>query len=171
MLTQTKGNHKVITGRLTMPVSFLLAAIFLSACAPGRYGSFEPNRDVNDSFNNHEVLPDYQYYYTGPQSRPNALLGVRKEYTLISEFWQSFSPTSEQLEDIVARMNDYYDLPVFGPYGAYIVNPNGERVGIWYSKFDYTPVKFEAHKIEIYTPNVFQLRRKEMQFLQNRSSP
>lgn len=171
MQRQTRSGDKVTVARLLRNFSILLLATTLWSCASGIYGNFEPNGELTDAFYNYEVLPEYNYYYTGPEASPIAILGVRKEYTLISELWQPFSPTHEQLGNIIARMNDYYDFPDFGPYGAYIISPTGERVAIWYSRIDYTTVRIEDHRIEIYTPDLFQYHNNSMKFLQLSDAP
>lgn len=136
---------------------FAAAALFviffaLPGCA-GNYGRIAKDNEVNQSFLNAEVKPDYNYYYTGPDGIPSAILRIREDYELVGDLWKRFTP-SASLGQKVANINFYYrDRVRYYPYGYRVVYCNGETVGGWYSIWDWTAVEcLEDKKINVYPP-------------------
>jgi hypothetical protein len=138
------------------PVSDLVLFVLflaLSACA-GNYGLMQQNAKVDQIFKNYQVLADYKYYFSGPETRPEAILGVRRDYTLETTQWTQVSLTEKQLKEWVDGLYFYFhDLTHNRPYGSVILDPSGKQIGIWYSIWDYTPVIFKGDNIvQIYPP-------------------
>ena len=132
----------------------LFVLIFaLSSCA-GNYGRVQENVQVNQIFKTYQVLDDHRYYFSGPENRPEVILGVHQDYTLETTQWTQVSLTKEQLKELVDLLDFYFhDLTHHYPYGYVILDPSGKRVGIWYSIWDYTPVIFkEDNVVQIYAP-------------------
>ena len=121
---------------------FLLAAV--SGCASNQYGRFNNSAEVASAFENGQSFPDYNYFYAGRQSMPHALIGIDKTYKVPSKLWKAFTPTSDQL----TRMSGHILLVQNAlPYGAQIMSPAGERIGVWYSRIVKVHVKVvEADK-------------------------
>jgi hypothetical protein len=140
--------------RIPAPGLVLFVLIFaFSACA-GSYGRVQENGKVNQIFITYQVLDDHRYYFSGPENRPEAILGVHQDYTLETTQWTQVSLTKEQLKEWVDVLNFYFhDLTHNRPYGYVILNPSGKQMGIWYSIWDYTPVIFKGDKVvQIYPP-------------------
>jgi hypothetical protein len=126
----------------------LLALWVLLLLVPGcmaNYGSMERSQKINEAFESHQVLPDYNYYYTGGQNNPRVIMGIHKDYTLKTSSWTPMgSLTSDTLKKRVDGMtNEGQGLKA---YGWVIFSPNGEKVGVWYSMLDQTTVKFGENK-------------------------
>jgi hypothetical protein len=126
----------------------LLALWVLLLLVPGcmaNYGSMERSQKINEAFESHQVLPDYNYYYTGGQNNPRVIMGIHKDYTLKTSSWTPMGPlTSDTLKKRVDGMtNEGQGLKT---YGWVISSPNGEKVGVWYSMLDQTTVKFGENK-------------------------
>ncbi len=119
-------------------VSVLLLVVILcmlSGCATtaGRKGSsIIPGREATEIWHSYEILPNYHYYYSGPNSQPNFIIGIDDKYHLTSKNWKPVDLTPEMLNKWINyyRPRVGYDLKV---YGSFIVDPDGERVGLWYS--------------------------------------
>ena len=47
---------------------------------------------------NVDILPDYNYYYTGPEGLPPAILRINKEYELVSDLWVLFESSEKDLK-------------------------------------------------------------------------
>jgi hypothetical protein len=94
------------------------------------------SREATEIWHSYEVLPNYHYYYSGPDTQPNYLIGIDDRYKLITEFWKPVDLTPEMLKNWF----NYY-RPRVGysqsPFGAFITGPNGERIGLWYSVQDW----------------------------------
>ena len=110
----------------------------LSGCAGAlRSSGVITSHDATAIWHSYEVLPNYNYYYAGPNTRPFYIIGIDDRYTLKSKLWKPVDLTPEMLKDWF----NYYRPRVGGynplPYGAFINDPNGERIGLWYSVVDW----------------------------------
>ena len=94
------------------------------------------SREATDIWHSYEILPNYHYYTSGPDTQPNYIIGIDDRYKLISEFWKPVDLTPEMLKNWFN-----YIRPRVGysqsPYGAFIKGPDGERIGLWYSVRDW----------------------------------
>ena len=120
---------------------FLLVVILslLSGCATtaGKKSSgVVTSREATEIWHSYEILPSYHYYYSGPDSQPNYIIGIDDRYKLMTELWKPVDLTPEMLKNWFN-----YIRPRVGysqsPYGAFITAPNGERIGLWYSVRDW----------------------------------
>jgi hypothetical protein len=137
---------------------FLLAGF---ATAAGIYGTLERNRDLDNMFSNYEVLHDYNYFTTGGYDRPNAILLIHKDYELDNpgNLWLSIPNVDyNQKKKWISVISSEQDFNRSGYYyTAYILDQNGQRVGVWYSAETFATVKFPGgNKILVYTPDLFQ---------------
>jgi hypothetical protein len=122
-------------------VSVLFLAVMLTmqtgCTTTGRKGSgVVTSREATDIWHSYEILPNYHYYYSGPDSQPNYIIGIDDRYKLVTEFWKPVDLTPDMLKNWF----NYY-RPRVGysqsPYGAFITGPDGERIGLWYSVRDW----------------------------------
>lgn len=143
--------------RLFTFLAAILTLFLLIGCVTGgNYGKLNRSRDLDNMFLNYEVLPDHRYYTSGGYDAPDAILAIHKDYTLDStaSFWVPIpNVDSGQMRrwiDTIAPEQNYQA----GYFAAYILDPNGKRVGAWYSFEPHTTVKFlEENKIQVYTPS------------------
>ena len=61
---------------LTSPVVilFITVTIVFGGCAEN-YGRLQRSAEVDKIFKTYRVLPDHRYYFTGPEGRPDAIMG------------------------------------------------------------------------------------------------
>lgn len=113
----------------------LLAAMLglLLGCAGG-YGRLEKGPEVTAAFVEHRLPSDHRFYYTGRDSMPYAIVGIRNEYRFESKFWRPIDPESEAFQKMVKTPYGYQQNQV---RGAFLIGPDGERVGMWYSAYDF----------------------------------
>jgi len=94
------------------------------------------SREATEIWHSYEILPNYHYYTSGPDTQPNYLIGIDDRYKLISEFWKPVDLTPEMLKNwfnyIRPRVGYSQD-----PFGAFISDSTGERIGLWYSVRDW----------------------------------
>ena len=131
----------------------LLAGCAANQQARGNYGRLKPSSEVNQIFQKYQVLPQYRYYISGSETKPQAIIGIDRNYTLDTRLWQAVPDlTSEQLKEWVDQMLSFG--PQLYTFGAYILDPNGQKVGIWYSPYNYTTVAVQAdNRIEVVPPS------------------
>ena len=126
---------------VTVLLVILLIAIqsTLTGCATTtdkKSSGITASRAATDIWHSYEILPNYHYYYSGPDTQPNYLIGIDDRYKLMTEFWKPVDLTPDMLKSWF----NYY-RPRVGysqsPYGAFITGPGGERIGLWYSVRDW----------------------------------
>jgi len=137
---------------------FLLAGY---ATAGAIYGTLDRDKDLGNMFRNYEVLQDYDYFTSGGYDKPNAILLIHKDYELENpgNLWVPVPYVDyNQMRKWISTISteeDFYRSGYY--YAAYILNQNGQRVGVWFSYETFAPVKFlEGNNILVYTPDLNQ---------------
>ncbi|HSO59861.1 MAG TPA: hypothetical protein VLR50_02395 [Desulfobacterales bacterium] len=107
-------------------------AIMISACSIANFGWLRNSQDVGQAFETLHVSSDYRYWYLYLENTPYAVLGLNREYRIEDISWTEVEPGSEVFQKVVGLVERF---PVSGSraYGAYILDSNGERIGVWYS--------------------------------------
>ena len=95
------------------------------------------------------------YYSSGSDAYPNALLGLKKAYTLESDLWKQVE-NAETLKEMVSGMQKKTREMMLTLHGFRITDNEGREVGIWYSILDAMPrfVMKGEKRILIYTPDI-----------------
>jgi hypothetical protein len=134
---------------------WLAAAICLSlyfslyACTTPNYGTLQPSSEITKIFENYKILSDHLYYYSGLQGVPDAIIAVHPNYSLRSRNWQQIDLTSLTLKTWVFRMTA---VPLIKPQGAWILGPDGNRIGIWFAAQRQTAVRLEQNNRVVVVP-------------------
>jgi hypothetical protein len=142
----------------TVLICFLV--MMLSSCAglwPNRVGRIVPDPEAALTFEKKQCGAEYQYYYSGSELYPSALMGIRKDIRLEDDtLWKKVDMTPERCLDMVSHIQTRaLGLSLF-PYGFVIQDDQGKRIGIWYSILTATtPVWMkDNHTAVIHTPPV-----------------
>ena len=135
-------------------ILFLLVICGCAVNLYSNYGEIRPNKEVTQAFDNYVVNPDLNYYITGSDVCPNAIIGVDKEYTLVSDLWKKTEFTAGTLKELVQFMKDEMSQYREGLFGFDILDDKGNDIGDWYSILSArTSVKMIGDKkVIIYTP-------------------
>ncbi|MDP2643779.1 MAG: hypothetical protein Q8P24_02460 [Desulfobacterales bacterium] len=138
-------------GRLFIPavVSMLVGAV-LTGCFEN-YGRFRPSLEIGGLFESYRILPDYKYYYSGPEVRPDAIIGIHQDYVLDDSMWYGVNLTPATLTGWMQTMAQDR-LSLSGGDGAAVLDPSGKQIGIWYSPWRFTAVKMLADNRVIVHP-------------------
>lgn len=138
--------------RSALALSLVLACL-LPSCMDSfyDYGRINPSRRAWAIFEQGEVLTGYQYFITGPEGRPDAVVAVAPGYTLKSRIWTPVSPGHQQLllwADLLGRN------PERQPYlrGGILEDFKGNAVGYWYSSLPRSTVKVRKNQVEVGKP-------------------
>jgi hypothetical protein len=134
----------------------LLTVLLLSGCLGGRYGNIYPDGQVSKDFDSFKIDPGVNYYYSGPDLYPNALIGLKKEYVLDSDLWKSFKPTPESFRDMILHMQDKAQEYREFQRGFIMYDNKGQPIGVWYSilKARTFTQMGEGNKVRVYTPDL-----------------
>jgi len=150
-------------------LSVLILAIFLvtltgcAATAGKKSAGVVHSREATDIWHSYEVLPNYKYYISGAESRPWYIIGIDEKYELTSKNWKPVDLTPEMLKNWFN-----YIRPRVGysqsPFGAFITDSKGERIGLWYSVRDWrltgTASVGENNRVTVTRPAISTARKK-----------
>ena len=128
--------------------------IGLTGCA-GSLGRIKSDTEVKTAMENNQVTEGYKYYYYGYASKPYAVAGIDPKYEIRSKLWKEFDPKNEN--DKFKKMI-YWMWGDYGyyPYGAHILDPSGNKAGVWYSSLRQVTVKFtKDNRIVVMTTTPF----------------
>ena len=129
MLSNTIQKSGIKFQRLSAVIGLGLLFL-LCACASSNSGKLEASQEVTKIFDNYQILSDHSYYYSGMQNLPDAIVGIHSSYSLKSKTWQEIDFSSFLLRKLVERMSYVHMVT---PRGAWILDPDGNRIGVWYS--------------------------------------
>ncbi len=121
-------------------------------------GTIRENNEVTTIFRSAAINPDYNYFYYGIFLTPDTIMGIDKKYTVRTRFWSPIDLTKKQLQTWITALDNEPEDNTFarsymGMYqGAYILDPSGKTVGMWYSKLDWGVFEFQPDNIVIPYP-------------------
>lgn len=141
----------------------LISSLVISGCAATSVGNrnvstIRESPEVSRKYRSLTIDPNYIYYFSGPESQPDAIMGLEERYTVQSKFWHQVDLTEEQLDFWVKwgdRQNadEGFSRRYMGRYqGAFIVDLQGEVIGDWFSKKDKGVFEFPGNDIVIAYP-------------------
>ena len=139
---------------ILLPLLLATIALTLMSCAPcEECGTLKRQNDINVFFQNSEIVPGYRYYFSGRTEWPSAVMALDASYTIKSEFWKPVDLEGDELSKWLESTVNWK-----GPYqtrrnGAEILDPDGKRVGIFFSKYDNLITKFEGTTVQVYPPS------------------
>lgn len=155
-----------------LQISLLVLTVsFLNGCAALKRPQYlQYSLEVNKIFEGGTVLPDYKYYYTIPQDKPDAIIAIHKDYEFQKSvhWFEVKDMTEKQLRDWNLIIDN--DRRVWLTYdGAYILTPEGKRAGYYYSKYSFTAVKYPTpNQIVIYRPDPTADERRQESLIDER---
>lgn len=135
---------------LMQMAAWILLVGLLAGCASNpkdrqNSGILKLSIEVSKIFESYQVLPDYKYYFYGSATKPRAIMGIDRNYTLTTQLWkEAVDLTPERLKGWVQQILAF--MPPTRTYGAYILGPADEKVGIWYSPYPDAPVSVQPDK-------------------------
>ena len=141
---------------LFLSITPALMIAVLSGCGSSIYGRLQSSHEVTQVFKNNQILSDHQYYFSGFQRIPYGIIGIGSRYRLRSSRWKPIELNPTLLNQLAYRMEHVYSMQ---PRGAWILDQDGNRIGIWYSSRDQTKVILEKDNyVVVVTPEPPDLR-------------
>ena len=133
-----------------------LIALVFAGCSTPITGRLNGSPEVTEVFRNNIILTNHQYYISGDQRIPFAIIAIDNNYQLRSGRWLEIDMNSTQLNQLVYRMEQVYSI---SPRGAWIMDNDGSRLGIWYASQRQTLVKRDReNRVVVITPDPPDLR-------------
>ncbi|MDA8124275.1 MAG: hypothetical protein M0009_03690 [Deltaproteobacteria bacterium] len=119
---------------LVIAAAVIVALILLfSAFARGRYGKLRASGDAARAYESFVVDPERQYYSSGPDDYPNALLGLDKTWTLDSDLWRKRDVNGEGMQALVKNMQARAWENAVLLHGFAVLDDREQSIGDWYS--------------------------------------
>jgi len=134
-------------------LSLIILALFSSCAATNTRGTIKENHAVTSIFRSAEINQNYNYFYYGVFLEPDTIMGIDKAYSVKTRFWTPVELTKEHLQTWIVALDralndDTFARRYMGRYqGAYVLDPQGKVVGMWYSKKDWGVFDFQEGKI------------------------
>jgi hypothetical protein len=112
-----------------------LAVMLAAGCSGANRGGLRNSREVGRAFETFHADPDYHYWYYNQENNPYAVVGLQQPYRLEDINWKEVDPNSKTFEKVIGLVQDF---PVRGSftYGAYILDPQAQQIGMWYSSLN-----------------------------------
>jgi len=134
-------------------VALLLAAPLFSGCADlPHYVQLSRDFSVEPVFTNGVILPQYRYFYNGPDTEPTALLALDRNWTLDGLYWTEIALTEAQLKKWLRQFElergNYDDSArvTIGYDGMMVPDPDGQPIGAIYARYGRVYVRYGADK-------------------------
>jgi hypothetical protein len=124
------------TTRVYGVIGVLAVAVMLVAgCSGANRGGLRNSREVGRAFEVFHADANYRYWYYNQENSPYAVVGLQQPYRLEDINWREVDPNSKTFEKVVGLVQNF---PVRGSftYGAYILDPQAQQIGMWYSSLD-----------------------------------
>jgi len=112
-----------------------LIIVLVASCSGANRGGLRNSREVGRAFETFHAYPNYRYWYYNQENNPYAVVGLNQPYRIEDINWKEVDPNSKTFEKVVGLVESF---PVRGAftYGAYILDPQVQQVGVWYSSLN-----------------------------------
>jgi hypothetical protein len=128
-------------------LGLIIAALVLAAGCAAIGSHFRRSGDVADTFENYQLIPGHDYYISGRDTKPVAIVALREDYSLTSPHWRQVHPDSDRLRQWVERMLMQPGAEFNQePNGARILDQQGNPIGVWYSVWQTPILRFQSDK-------------------------
>jgi len=122
--------------------------LILAACSTANIGGVKNSREVAQAFETYFVEPDYNYYYYNQENNPYAVVGLKKPHFVKDFDYRPVDPNSDKFEKVIDLVKGF-PRGFTQPYGSYILNPQGERIGMWYSTLGAPGIKVDPETYRV----------------------
>jgi hypothetical protein len=145
-----KKKRKIMTTNTLSRYGLYAVAVVVFTLVAGcarNYGGFSRDQRVLEAFESSQLNTDYKYFYNGHHNQTYAIVGIESKYRLESQFWRQIEPNTEEFRQVRSRIWEDYGQHT---YGAHLLDPAGNKMGVWYSSIYVANVKFHAdNRIDI----------------------
>ena len=124
--------------------------------ASARYGKIRPSREVTTAYECFSVDPGLNYYISGSDTYPNAIIGIDKTWILESDLWKKKDLSSQSMKELVQNMQSKSAEQNITLHGFVILDNKGRRIGDWFSIMGIiTTVEITGERrVIVYTPPI-----------------
>jgi hypothetical protein len=164
-----KSGRMFLKGEMEMQkhwiITFFVMCVLIALPSEGytsllfeNYGKITPDSNATRAFETDQINPNYNYYISGSDTYPNAIIGLDKAYNLEPDLWKQVEMTPKKIHELVTDMKDKVRSLSFSLslHGFAMFDDKGKQVGIWYSILEARTSlkKKDDHTIIIITPDI-----------------
>jgi len=120
------------TSRLGAWVALALLVTLVAGCATANRGGLRNSREVARAFETFHVYPNHRYWFYNQENSPYAVVGLAAPYRIEDINWREVDPNTKTFEKVVGLVESF-PAPGSFTYGAFILDPQGQPIGFWYS--------------------------------------
>ena len=120
----------------------VLVLVGVAACSQN-FGRIHWDENVTQAFEANQVEPGYNFYQYTIGMRVFAIVGLDPKLELQSRLWRELEADTEDFKVATSRMWDDYSQVREYPRGAIIVDPAGEKVGVYFSSIRFVSINFK----------------------------
>ena len=120
----------------------VMTLLWMAGCSQN-YGRINWHDDVTQAFEANRFDSDYNFYQYTIGMRVFAIVGLDPKLELESRIWRELDADTEDFTVATSRMWDDYSQIQYEARGAFILDPVGERVGVYYSSIRFLSIHFK----------------------------
>ena len=142
-----------------MIVAALATSLFSGCASLPHYVELSRDFSVEPIFTNRVILPQYRYYYTGPDDEPTALLALNRDWTVDGLYWTEIALTEAQLKKWLHQFNQTRGSVDNGAHvrisydGMKVPGSDGQIIGAIYARYGRVFVRYgEPQHVTIIGP-------------------
>ena len=117
-------------------VAVIIAIVFIAIIgwrAGANYGQFIPSKDVTTAYECFRVDSNLNYYISGSDAYPNAIIGIDNTWTLETDLWKKKELSYQSMKEIVLNMQAKAMDQGLTLHGFDILDKSGQKIGNWFS--------------------------------------
>ena len=141
-----------------MCILIVLPSVGYTSSLLKNYGKITPDRYATKAFETYHINPNYNYYISGSDVYPNAIMGLNKAYKLEPDLWKQVDMTPQKLRELVIDMQGKVRSVNIrlSLHGFALFDDKGKHIGVWYSIIEATTsLKMkDDHTVIIITPDI-----------------
>ena len=118
---------------IALVIIFIASIALIRWRADARYGKIKPSRDVTTAYEYFSVHPELNYYISGSDTYPNAIIGIDKAWILESGLWRKKDLSSQDMKELVQNMRSKALEQNIMLHGFVIIDNQGRKIGDWFS--------------------------------------
>ena len=99
----------------------------------GCYGKLRPSSEATVAYESFRVDSGRNYYSSGPDPYPNAIMGMNKSRAVVSDLWKKQDLTAEGMKRLVENMRARAMEQGASLHGFDILDEKGVKIGDWFS--------------------------------------
>lgn len=123
-------NMEIIIIMLAVVLALIIAVWRFSS---GQYGKLHPSGETATAYESFQVNPGLNYYLSGSDLYPNALMGLDKDWILVSDLWKKRDLSLESMKELIQGMQAKALENLAILHGFYILDHRDRKIGNWFS--------------------------------------